>query len=225
MNKIIKLLVTIGLEGAGLLNADAQQFDQLTRPVAILSDSIQVWEMLDALLIPALGTVDRADVVDVTANGFGPNDLVILYPTMETYEIGMDVPHALQESMKSWEISADYRLDALRPERRRIALDAHANQDARAALTTDVLGVISQYYLGDDFDMRMSQDSEGVRLEIWNYDPNALRYRGPVQPVIQDTLWQRFNFATPTVVMSFKDVSDCVETHADEGYVQTRSCK
>jgi len=225
MNKAIKELFAIAVGCLCIQTVNAQQFDQLTRPVAILSDSTQIWEILDALLIPALGHIHRADVVDVTANGFGPNDLVVLYPTMETYEIGSDVPKTLQESMKSWEISADYRLDALRSERRRMANDAHTNQDARAALTADVLSVISQYYQGDNFDLRMSQDSEGVRLEIWNYDPSALRYRGPIHRAVQDTVWQTFKFSSPTVVMSFKDVSDCVETYSDDGHIRTRSCR
>ncbi len=222
---MIKLLATTMLGGLCLQTVDAQQFDQLTRPVAILSDSTQVWEMLDALLIPALGPVSQADVVDVTGNGFGPNDLVVLYPSMETYEIGSDVPQALLDAMKSWEISADYRLDALRAERTRIASDAHANQDARAALTSDVLGVVSRYYQGDHFDMRMSQDFEGVRLEIWNYDPSALQYRGSIQSASIDTLWQTFRFSSPAVVMAFKDVSDCVETYSENGFVQTRPCQ
>ncbi|MCY4673230.1 MAG: hypothetical protein OXD43_05605 [Bacteroidetes bacterium] len=205
--------------------ANAQQFDQLTRPVATLSDSVQISAMLDALLIPAIGRVDRVDVVDVTANGFGPNDLVLLYPSMETYEVGSDVPRLLQESMKSWEIAADYRLDATREESMRIAADAHNRQDARAALTGDVLSAVARYYEGDEFDLRMSQDPEGVRLEIWNYDPDAIRYRLPLRPVARDTLWQAFRFAAPAVVMAFKDASDCVQTYAEQGRIHTRSCE
>ncbi len=205
--------------------ANAQEFDQLTRPLATLSDSIQIKAMLDALLIPATGRVDRVDVIDVTANGFGPDDLVLLYPSMETYEVGADVPRLLQESMKSWEIAADYRLDATREESMRVASDAHNRQDARAALTGDVLGAIARYYEGDEFDLRMSQDTAGVRLEIWNYDPASLRYRLPLQPVARDTLWQAFRFAPPAVVMAFKDASDCVQTYAEQGRIYTRPCE
>ncbi len=205
--------------------ANAQEFDQLTRPLAALLDSTQIRAILDALLIPATGRVDRVDVIDVTANGFGPDDLVLLYPSMETYEVGADVPRLLQESMKSWEIAADYRLDATREESMRVASDAHNRQDARAALTGDVLGAIARYYEGDEFDLRMSQDTAGVRLEIWNYDPASLRYRLPLQPVARDTLWQAFRFAAPAVVMAFKDASDCVQTYAEQGRIHTRPCE
>lgn len=203
----------------------AQQFDQLTRPVATLTDRTQIRAMLDALLIPAIGQVDQAEVVDVTANGFGPNDLVVLYPSMETYEIGTDVPKPLQQSMKSWEIAADYRLDATRQEAMRIPADAHLDQDARAALTGDVLSAVARYYEGDAFDLRMSQDPEGVRLEIWNYDPEALQYRVPPGSVRLDTLWQAFQFAAPAIVMAFRDASGCIETYAEAGQVHTRPCE
>ncbi|MCY4158450.1 MAG: hypothetical protein OXE92_05365 [Bacteroidetes bacterium] len=222
---MIKILATILFLIGCIQPVNAQQFDQLTRPVATLSDSTEIWVMLDALLIPAIGRVDRADIVDVTSNGFGPNDLVILYPSMETYEIGDDVPQLLQESMKSWEITADYRLDATRQEGKRITADAHLSQDARAALTADVLSAVSRYYDGDEFELRMSQDAQGVRLEIWNYDPDAMHYRVPIRPVSRDTLWQSFRFASPEIVMAFKDASDCIETYTDQGRVHTRPCE
>lgn len=222
---MIRILAGTFLVLLCIRTANAQEFDQLTRPLAALSDSTQIRAILDALLIPATGRVDRVDVIDVTANGFGPDDLVLLYPSMETYEVGADVPRLLQESMKSWEIAADYRLDATREESMRVAADAHNRQDARAALTGDVLGAIARYYEGDEFDLRMSQDTAGVRLEIWNYDPSSLRYRLPLQPVTRDTLWQAFRFAAPAVVMAFKDASDCVQTYAERGRIHKRPCE
>ena len=221
---MIKILAVLLIGSWYTHRGNAQQFDQLTRPVAILSDSSYIHAMLKALLIPAIGDIHQANVVDVTANGFGPNDLIILYPSMETYEIGDDVPQILQESMKTWEIEADYRLDATRQEGQRIASSAYLSEDARVALTADVLGIVSNYYKGDDMDLRMSQDSEGVRLEIWNYDPDALQYQSPVQATLRDTLWQTFRFASPAILMSFKDVSDCIETYAHHGQIFTRPC-
>lgn len=220
-----KLLAGFILVSVCMQTLNAQQFDQLTRPVATLTDSTQIWAMLDALLIPAIGQVDQVDVVDVTANGFGPDDLVVLYPSTETYEIGSDVPKLLQETMKSWEITADYRVDATRQEGIRIAKDAHLQEDVRAALTGDVLQTVARYYEGDAFDLRMSQDSLGVRLEIWNYDPDEMRSGLPPRTLLRDTLWQAFHFAPAQVVMAFKDVSDCVETYAGNGQVHTRPCE
>ncbi len=222
---MIKRFATMFLLCSVVQISFAQTFDQLTRPIATLTDSTQIRTTLEALLIPAIGHVHQVDVVDVTANGFGPNDLILLHPSMEIYEIGTDVPHLLQTSMKSWEITADYRLDATRQEALRIPSDAHLYQDARAALTGDVLTTVARYYEGDAFDLRMSQDSQGVRLEIWNYDPEALHYREPSHPLGLDTLWQTFRFAAPAVVMAFKDPTICIKTYTNEGQVHTRPCE
>lgn len=222
MNKTLAAILFVC--GSGNIQAsNAQQFDQLTRPVAMLSDSTQIRAMLDALLIPVPEQINRAEVLDVTLNGFGPNDLVVLHPSMETYEIGNDVPKLLQDSMKSWEITADYRIDATRQEGMRMASDTQARQDARTALTADVLSAVARYYQGDDFDLRMSQDAQGVRLEIWNYDPDAMHLTLPAIP--EDTLWQTFRFGIPVVLTAFKDVSDCMQTYVNGGRVHIHPCE
>ena len=55
--------------------------------------------------------------------------------------------------------------------------------------------------------------------------PASLRYRLPLQPVAKDTLWQAFRFATPAVVVAFKDTSDCVQAYAEQGRLHTCSCE
>ena len=181
-------------------NAGAQDFDQLTRPMALIADSSQITAMLGELLIPVDGPVSRAEVVDFTGNGFGPDDLIILYPTLETYLLGSDVPRTLQEAMKTWELKADYRLDATLDDSNSIAADAHKRQDAKAALMGSVLGAVGQFYDGADIDLRLARDSAGVRLEMWNYDPDAMRYRIPhraAEHVAPTWPAQRFEFARP----------------------------
>lgn len=206
----------------------AQDFDQLTRPVATIADSTRVQTMLSELLIAASGPVSRAEVVDVTGNGFGPDDLIILHPSLESFLVGSDVPAALQEAMKTWELEADYRLDATIKDSQDISRDAHSQQDAKAALMGAVLSAVDQYYQGNDMDMRLEQDSAGVSLEMWNYDPGALQYRLPRrsnEPLpVHDDYTQRFRFARPHFVMAFRDPSDCIEVYRTKSTTVTKPC-
>ena len=207
--------------------SNGQRFDQLTRPVATVMDSTQISTMLHDLLIPAAGPVSRMDIVDFTGNGFGPDDLIILYPSLETYLIGSDVPRTLQDSMNSWELTADYRLDATRDESTKVETDAHRRQDARAALTGAVLGAVSRYYDGDAIEMLLSRDADGVRLEMWNYDPNAMRYRAQpreIAPIAVDVPGQTFRFGRPAYVMAFRDASSCINAVANDSTVVTHPC-
>ena len=209
------------------LPASAQDFDQLTRPVATITDTSQVHTMLEELLIAPSGPVHRADVVDFTGNGFGPDDLIILHPSLESFLVGSYVPATLQEAMKTWELKADYRLDATIDDSRRIAADAHRRQDAKAALMGSVLSAVGQYYAGDAIDMRLAQDSLGVRLEMWNYDPSAMQYRmssRAANPVMADRPTQRFEFARPRFVLAFRDPSECIEALRIDSTMVTRPC-
>lgn len=209
------------------LPASAQDFDQLTRPVATITDTSKVKTMLTELLIAPAGPVSHADVVDFTGNGFGPDDLIILYPSLESYLVGSDVPRGLQEAMKTWEIKADYRLDATIDDSQKIAADAHRRQDAKAALMGSVLSAVGQFYQGDAINMRLAQDSLGVRLEMWNFDPDAMRYRVPLRApaaVATAVHGQRFEFARTRFVLAFRDPSDCIETVRTDSTMVTRPC-
>ena len=207
--------------------SQAQHFDQLTRPVATMTDSKQIADMLHDLLIPVSGEVQSADIVDFTSNGFGPDDLIILYPSLETYLVGSDVPRSLQNAMKSWELKADYRLDATTGESAKVEADAHRRQDAQAALSGAVLGAVSRYYNGDAIELLLSLDPDGVRLEMWNYDPGAMRYRAPQHAASQKkaTEPQTFRFGRSTFVMAFRDASSCVKAVATDSTVVTLPCK
>ena len=108
----------------------AQQIDQLTRPVASVEDEALIASFLEELFIPASDDIRRIDVVDLTGNGWGPDDVLILYPSLETYFTHGDVPRALQRVMKTWELAEDYRLDATIEDSRRVELDAHRSQNA-----------------------------------------------------------------------------------------------
>ena len=211
--------------------AQGQHFDQLTRPVATIQERAMIDMFLDELLIPAPAQVDRIDVVDITGNGYGPDDMLLLYPSLETFLVGGAVPRAVQDVMKTWELEADYRLDATLQESARVAADAHRRQDARAALTGAVLQAITRYYAGDDIDMRLSRGEGGVRLEMWNYDPRAMRYSVRVRdaapaPALTSPLEEaRFRFQRPRFVLSFRDASDCVLARLEGGKIKTRPCQ
>lgn len=209
--------------------ADAQHFDKLTRGVATVQDTVLIDTLLEALLIPAR-EVERIDVIDLTANGYGPDDAIILHPSLETYLVGADVPRGVQDVMKTWELEEDYRLDATLEDSDRVERDAHQRQNARDALSGAVLGAIDRYYTGDEIDLRLSREASGLRLEMWNYDPAALRYAVPAQgpaclvAAPQEVREQQFRFSRPAIVLSFRDPGDCVVSSLQDGHVHTRPC-
>ena len=207
----------------------AQTFDQITRPAAALTRPAQIDSFLTELLIPPPDTVTTVLIVDITANGYGPDDMVIIFPAQLVYPLGERIPPSLQVLMQAWELEADYRLDATLAETRRVEADAHLARDARAAISGVCLNAIARYYDAQDLDMRLTRRAEGLRLEMWNLDPGALRYNPPppdacLQARTQE--WaQRFRFARPYLVTSFNQPGDCVETRHVDGRLETRPCQ
>ena len=207
----------------------AQTFDQITRPAAALTRPTQIDSFLTELLIPPPDTVTTVLIVDITANGYGPDDMVIVFPAQLVYPLGERIPPSLQTIMQSWELEADYRLDATLAETRRVEVDAHRARDPRAAISGACVNAIARYYDAPDLDMRLTRRADGLRLEMWNFDPAALRYNPPppdacLQASVQE--WgQRFRFARPYLVTSFNQPGDCVETRHVDGRLETRPCQ
>ena len=211
---IIASLVTVG-------SAAAQQFDQLTRPVARVSDQEVMEMILHELLIAPPDTLTHMEVIDLTGNGYGPDDTLILYPSHETFLVGAEAPRRLQDVMKTWEIESDYRLDATVDEGARMAEDAHSRQDAQGALSADVLSAVERYYDGDNIEMRLTREATGLRLEMWNFDPEFMHYR-PGAACSHNG--QRFSFARPAFVMRFRDATGCLVASQREGMLETHPC-
>ena len=217
----------------------AQSFDQLTRPIASITEASLIRTMLDELLILLPDTVEvtRVEVVDLTANGYGPDDVLIVYPSLETYLLRDDVPASVQSIMKRWELEADYRLDASLAESERVVEEAHRQQSATDALAGEVIAVVDRYYHAPNIDLRLSRESSGLRLEMWNFDPDAMAYVPeplgidcpPQAPALPQSASlpateQQFRFGQARYVLSFRDPGECVVTVLKGGEVHTRPC-
>ena len=119
----------------------------------------------------------------------------------------------------------DYRYEALLSETPEALLAAHTNEDRPRRDCGHVCGCDSTaLYTGGDMNLLISQDTETVRLEMWGYNPQALRYGGAGEAIACEINRQKFEFARPIVVTAFRDGNTCVEAWGNEGQLQTRPC-
>ncbi len=208
----------------GIPPSRAQSFDQLTRPMVTLTDPAVIEQILNDLLIIMPDTLVSMNMVDVTANGYGPDDLLILNPTGNVHHLNEYVPVSLQVLISEWKFEADYRYEALLSETPEALLAAHTNETAPDAIAGMCVNAIAQHYTGGDMNLLISQDTETVRLEMWGYNPQALRYGGAGEAIACEINRQKFEFARPIMVTAFRDGNTCVEAWGDAGQVQTRPC-
>ena len=221
VRRIVFLAITLLLGNPTLR---AQSFDQLTRPMVTLTDQPVIEQILTDLLILMPDTLVSMNLVDVTANGYGPDDLLILNPTGNVHHLDEYIPVSLQALIAEWKFEADYRYEALLSETPEALLAAHTTQAAPDAIAGMCVDAISQHYTGGDMNLLISQDTETVRLEMWGYDPQALRYGGAGNSIACEINRQRFEFAPPITVTAFRDGDTCVEAWGEQGQLRTRPC-
>ncbi|MEZ4698932.1 MAG: hypothetical protein R2834_01270 [Rhodothermales bacterium] len=83
-------------------------FSQVTRPVVEVNDPELVNFLLDALIILTEGETTALEVIDITRNGFGPDDVVVVHPSMETHKLPPVLPADVQSLMNGWQLEGQY---------------------------------------------------------------------------------------------------------------------
>lgn len=187
-----------GWGGEALGQAQQAEFTQVTRPVAQLSDRAAIDEFLTELIItPQIpqDSIQRVEVIDVTGNGYGPDDLVVVYPSGETFNIDPSLMTGrVQDIMRSWRLESEFQYDganapaeAFRPDTVRTdttGADATGGPSSLAerasdGIMADVLETVQRNYRGEAISLLLEKSADGFTFEMWDYDEQALRYQAP----------------------------------------------
>lgn len=204
---LCSMLVALSFWGkqARAQGASEASFTQVTRPVAQLTNEAAINELLEETLItPQIprDSISRVEVIDVTENGFGPDDLVVVYPGGSTYTLNASmVTGRVDEIMSDWVLESEFQNNAaiappstFRPDTAR-AVSAQADtvqadtvqtqlgipRDdwAEYGITADILETVQRNYQGGPLSILLEKDSEGFTIEMWDYNPQAMEHQAP----------------------------------------------
>jgi hypothetical protein len=205
---LFALAVALCLSGrqAQAQGASEASFTQVTRPVAQLTDEAKIDELFSELLIgPQIprDSISRIEVIDVTENGYGPDDLLVIYPSGNTYNIPETRGRA-REIMSRWTLESDFQFDSanrpadsLRPsppqgdttesdvaeadttDSDRTRPGAGPSQFVEKQMMADVLETVQRNYNGSSISLLLERDADGFTMEMWDYDPDAMQYEAP----------------------------------------------
>ena len=173
---------------------------QIFQTVAEVFDKEIIDMILYDFFIPAdLEDITKVEVIDITGNGYGNNDVLILYPMETIYAIEGPSPE-LVEIMRSWSFD-EFRRDAenlpadefypvradslvkndlLIPEEERVNV-------AQAAVLSDLIASLDRNYQDDDINIRFQRDENGLTFQFWNFNNEALAFT-PRPPAVSDTV-------------------------------------
>ncbi len=222
VQKVVLLVFAIGFFFS--VGATGQIFDQITRPVAHITDPSLIALIVDELLIPA-ENISMMDVIDVTGNGYGVDDIVHIYPSLDVYYIGGSVSPAIAEIVGEWGLDADFAFAAATGVDE-VSAAVEESQDPRALMGAEVVRTISRWYTGEKIDMRLSANADGLAMEMWNFDPLFLTIAPPLRAQCGG-VQQRFSIAPAVTISTFGDhgSSHCViATAMADGSVESRPC-
>ena len=155
-------------------------FSQVTRPVVQITEGELITFMLDALIILTEEETEMLEVIDITSNGFGPDDVVVVHPSMEAHKLPPVLPADVQDLMNGWQLEANTQYDgantvaeAYNPE---VNASTTPGQKAEQAILYDLLRTLERNYLDQPISILFERDGEAFSFQMWDFDQDALRY-------------------------------------------------
>ncbi len=153
-------------------------FTQVTRPVVEVADASTIEYLLFELFIEPLQPPTRLQVIDVTQNGFGPDDVMVAYPTVEVFVIPEFIPDSVQTIMSGWTPEVEYRMDSGNMSSDALAsligAGPGAENRAEGAILYDVVQAVERSYRDIPVALLFQRDSVGFTFQLWDYNRPAM---------------------------------------------------
>ena len=213
-------------------SAQGQQQDavvsQWVVPIARVYDLGFMEQFLaDQLIEPASQDYSSAAFVDVTQDGFGTNDLLVLLPSREQFLLSAYLQEAMLSTLVELNLEDDYRLTTLRAQSEAVTEEAEREENPRKALASAVLRSVLPYYEEGPFEMYVRQRTDDVSITLWGYEPDRFTFAPQATQCVtppSEPLMVRF-YREPQI-RSHLDADGCVvvERWTAEGKVVSRSC-
>ncbi|RMF59674.1 MAG: hypothetical protein D6746_07970 [Bacteroidetes bacterium] len=161
--------------------------------MAAITNPQDIRFLLDALfIVPQQDEApERVEVIDITNNGYGPDDILVVYPSQEAFMIDpLAISDEVQRFMNSWALEADFQVDSGPVSPQVFNPESYTVQQAEYAILYDLLRSIERNYNADPISLRFERTGAGFTMQMWEYQPEAMRYVPP-PPSEPDTLIQR----------------------------------
>ncbi len=156
---------------------------------ASVTDTAVIRHFIEQQSIPEQGHTDSLEIIDASGNGFGENDLIIVYPSKHTYSL-MSIEEPLKTMMTDWHYNTSQLTS---PDTTAAQLFTAARTDTTGkgafhGLLGFILRGLELYYGGEIIEGSFRRDQNSSFLELWNYDPQAFKFRESVSAASADTI-------------------------------------
>ncbi|MBN2012378.1 hypothetical protein JW960_23820 [candidate division KSB1 bacterium] len=184
--------------------------NQTSVPLVTIQDGKLIKFFLDEFFIPET-LVTRMDIIDVSLNGFGENDIVRLYPSDQIYFLQY-VSDKAQAKMNQWKFTANFQITA---QNKDISiLEDYENNRPAYNIFGSILTGLNKNYKDYPIKIRFERDTSTVIFELWSYNENRLMEIPDQAARLPDKMVEYIKAETDTVyrdcIYIYKSVHDTV---------------
>ncbi len=210
---------------------------QIFRPIAVINDPGSIETLLDAYLIAINPSdVEMLEIIDVTNNGFGPDDIMVVYPMLEVFYLE-GAPPDVEEIMRGWSfedrrrdsdnLPADYFYPAHADTLESWEIEESEIVLVENSLISDLLASLNRNYNTDPISILFERDSDGFTFQMWRFDENAFRFspRPPATPdsiAVHDLMYVLYSDSTIVADTTYYDLIYVNRTIEDIIYLPGR---
>ena len=222
---------SIGLVGmAGPVLGQTSVVTQRVVPAAELTDLTFLRTFLEEQFIfPEDTAYTHALFFDLTRDGFGSNDVLILYPAEEQILLGTYLPEQMATVLSTQGLSTDYVLVTSRERIGMVGEEAEQEMNPKKALAGSFLESAMNYHPGGDLEGYISLQGDDVRANFWGYTEDLWQFVTPevaqcMQPDAEPVILVAHK---QPEIRAFLDVDGCVvvESSTTAAQVTSRECK
>ena len=183
---------------------------QISVPVMSIENSKLIKLLMDEFFIPET-LVTRMEIIDVGKNGFGPKDLVRVYPSDEIYFVEF-VSQKAQLLMNDWEFKANFQIIAQNTDPS--VLDEHSENKPAYNIFISLLRSLGRNYKDYPIKLKLERDSSTVTFEMWDYNAGELKFDPNSTKMLADRLINKaYSFVDSTYydcIFIYKTIVDTV---------------
>lgn len=165
---------------------------------------------------------------DITGDGFGSNDVLVLYPSEEQFQLSAYLPEQMADVLRTQTLETDYRITTTRDLTDVLIEEAENETNPKKALAGAVLGTIRNYYVSGEFHGYISQQNENLRITFWGYDEDMWKFTPRAEQCIDPAETESVMIVThrQPQIRTFLDIDGCVivESSTAGGEVSSRVC-
>lgn len=214
---------------AGPVYGQTAEVTQRVIPAAELTDLTFLRTFLEEQFIfPEDSAYTHALFFDLTRDGFGSNDVLVLYPAEEQFLLGTYLPEQMATVLSTQGSSTDYALTTLRERIGMVGEEAEQEMNPKKALAASFLESVVNYHPGGDIEGYISLQGDNARATFWGYTEDLWQFTPFAAQCVQPDAEPMILVAhKQPEIRAFLDVDGCVvvESSTTAAQITSRECK